>query len=44
MSVTCSVYEFTWLKTANLSNHHCQKGIGSDIERHSEEHVSTALI
>ena len=44
VSVTCRVYEFTWLKTANLSNHHCQKGIGSEIEWHSEEHVSTALI
>ena len=42
--VTCSVNEFSWLKTTYLSDHHCKKRIGSDIERHSEEHICAALI
>ena len=44
MSVSCSVDKFSRLETAYLCNHHCQKGVGSDIERNSEEDVSAALV
>ena len=44
MGITCSVDELTWLETAHLSDHHCKKRIRCNVERHSEEHVCTALI
>ena len=44
MSVSCSVDEFSRLETAYLCDHHCQEGVGSDIERNTEEDGSAALI
>ena len=44
MGITGSVNEFSRLQTAYLCDHHGQESIGSDIERHTEEHIRTALI
>ena len=44
MSVSCCVNKLTRLKAADLSDHHGQKSIGSDIERNSEENIGTTLI
>ena len=39
-----SVHEIAGLKTRDLSHHHEQQGVGSDVERHAEEDVGAALI
>ena len=44
MSVTCSMDEFSRLKTAYLSYHHGQKSVGSDIEWYTKKYIRTALI
>jgi hypothetical protein len=44
VGITCSMDEVTHLQTADLSDHHSKKSIRGNIERHAEEHVSTALI
>ena len=38
------VDEVTRLKSRDLGNHHCEQGVGGDIERNTEEHVAAALI
>ena len=44
MRIARSVDELARLQTANLRNHHCQKRIGRDIERNSQESIGTALV
>ena len=44
MSVPKRVNELIRDKVANLSDHHGEKRVGGNIERHSEENISTALI
>ena len=44
MRISGSMDEFARLKAANLGNHHGQKGVRCDVERHAEEYVRTALI
>lgn len=44
MRVAESVYELPWLKAAHLRDHHGKEGVGSDIERDTEEDVGRALI
>ena len=44
MKIAKGVNEFHGLQTANLRDHHRQKGIGRDIERDAEKQVSAALI
>ena len=38
------VDELAQLQVADLRNHHCQKRIRSDVERHAQESVGAALV
>ena len=44
VGVARRMHEFSRLEAAYLSDHHGQKGVGRDVERHAEEYVRTALI
>jgi len=44
MHVTERMNEFTWLQPNDLSNHHCQQCVGSNVEWDPQKRVSTALI
>ena len=38
------VDEFAGLQTRDLRDHHCEQGVGGDIERHAEKQVGAALV
>ena len=42
--VASGVDEVTWFETTYLCYHHCQQGVGGDVEWHSEEGVCTSLV
>ena len=44
VSISCSVDEFSRLETTDLRDHHCQKSVGSNIERNSQEDIGAALV
>ena len=44
VGVSCGMDEFTRLKAAYLRDHHGQKGVGCDVERHAEKYVCASLI
>ena len=44
MGVASGVDEVATLQTAYLCHHLKEKGVGCDIERHTEEGVGTALV
>ena len=44
MRVAQRVDEFARLQTAHLGNHHGQKRVAGDVERHAEEDVRAALV
>mmetsp|Transcript_16655 Transcript_16655/g.26417 ORF Transcript_16655/g.26417 Transcript_16655/m.26417 type:complete len:240 (-) Transcript_16655:216-935(-) len=44
MRIANSVHKFAWLEITNLRHHPGQQRIGSDIERHSQSHISRPLI
>ena len=44
VGVTGSMDKFSRLQAAYLGYHHRQQGIGSNVERHSEEGVRTSLV
>jgi hypothetical protein len=44
MSIAESMHKLPRLQTCDLSQHHRQKGIGGNIEWHTQEDISTTLI
>ena len=44
MGVACGVDKVSTLESANLCHHLEQKGVGGDVEGHSEEGVSATLV
>lgn len=44
VGVTGCMDEFSRLQAAYLGYHHGQKSIGSDVERHPEEHIGASLV
>ncbi len=42
--VTKGVNEFPGLQVADLGHHHGQQGVRGDVERHSQEYISAALV
>lgn len=44
MRIPQRMYKFPWFQPAYLSDHHCQQGIRGNIERYSQECISTTLV
>ena len=44
MKVSETVHEIPWLVSADLSDHHGEERVGSDVERNTEEEVGTPLV
>lgn len=44
MCITQGMHKVAIFEVANLRHHHGQQGIGSDIERHTQEYIGTALV
>ena len=44
VNITKCMHERSGLQVADLSHHHCQQGIGSDVKGDSEKYIGRALI